>query len=211
MNCIITQYVNYRGKQVLVSSLKPKSQAVVIVRCKHGERKVRWSRINSWCFKCNAESGAYNTSSKGRTITWGEKISKAKKGRKFSEDHKKALSIAQYRCDEQNWPGFYIKGEIHRLRDSFEFVEAKKRVLKRDSFTCQVTGRVGGRLDIHHIVGVSTDLSKALELENMVVLTKAVHKEFHDLYGRGRNTLEQFVDFLNNRYPNSQWLRNHSK
>lgn len=64
------------------------------VKCKHGEREVRWCRIHQWCHKCTSEAGIYNTSVKGRKINWGEKISKAKKGKKLTEEHKRALSEA---------------------------------------------------------------------------------------------------------------------
>jgi len=96
MNEIVTTHVLLHGKLKSVSDLKKQSQVVVVVRCKHGEREVRWSRRNNLCHKCCAESGAYNTSPKGRTITWGDKISEAKKGVKFRDEHKEALSVAQF-------------------------------------------------------------------------------------------------------------------
>lgn len=91
MNKIITKYVIRRGKQISVDELKDSSNIKIVVECKHGQREVRWCRKDQLCRKCAAEAGIYNTSSKGRDITWGKKISKAKKGKEFSEEHKKAL------------------------------------------------------------------------------------------------------------------------
>jgi guanylate kinase len=91
MNELVTQWVYLRGNRVPVSALPDGSNVKVTVKCKHGEREVRWYRRHQLCHKCVAESGAYNTSKKGRKIEWGDKISKAKSGKKFSEEHKKAL------------------------------------------------------------------------------------------------------------------------
>lgn len=100
MNCILTTHVTYRGKVVPVSQLKPKSQIKIAVECKHGKRQVRWSRVNQLCRKCTAERGLYNTSKKGRRITWGDKISKAKRGIIVSQ-HKKPLYSKCCSCDQE--------------------------------------------------------------------------------------------------------------
>ena len=94
MNRIITQFVKYRGSTISVEQLKEQSQIEIEVECKHGRRLIRWCRRNQLCKKCSIEVGAFNTSKPGREITWGDKISKAKKGIKASDAHKKALSIA---------------------------------------------------------------------------------------------------------------------
>jgi len=195
MNRIVTTHVNYRGSSNPVSSLKENSNLKVIVECSHGQREVRWYRRNQLCRKCVAEQGLYNTSKPGREITWGDKISRVKKGVKFSERHKKALSIAQYGVSEQDWPGFYLKGQVHQLRDSFEYREFRKTIMQRDNYTCQLTG-MRGKLNVHHIEAISTSLEKVLDPSNVVTLHASVHKLFHDIYGRGYNTKEQFNEFL---------------
>lgn len=91
MNRIITKQVKYRGRLIPVQELKPNSNIKIEVECKHGRRIVKWCRRHQLCRKCCSEAGIYNTSPKGRKITWGDKISKAKRGKKFSDDHKKAL------------------------------------------------------------------------------------------------------------------------
>lgn len=94
MNKLISKTVIYRGTEVSVNLLKENSNIKVIVECLHGQREVRWNRRHQLCRKCVAEAGLYNTSPKGREITWGDKISDAKKGALSSEEHKKALSMA---------------------------------------------------------------------------------------------------------------------
>ena len=197
MNKIITKTVMYRGREIPVEELKPNSNIKVIVECKHGQRELKWVRRNRLCKQCSVEAGVYNTCKKGRKITWGDKISKAKKGKDFSEEHKKALSVAQYKCDEKDWPGFYVKSEIHSLRDSQEYQDFRREVLKRDNYKCVITG-MGGNLEVHHLNGVSLSKEEALMPSNAVTLHASVHAKFHLVYGRGNNTKEQFEEFRSN-------------
>lgn len=94
MNKVITKTVISRGKEIPVSELKENSNIRVIVECPHGQREVRWCRRHNLCYKCNTEAGKYNTSPKGRIITWGDKISKVKKGVPQTEEAKRAHSLA---------------------------------------------------------------------------------------------------------------------
>lgn len=98
MNCLLTEYVSCRGKIVHITELSAHSNVKVRVLCRHGEREVRWSRRDNWCRKCRAEAGSYSTNQLGRKITWGEKISKAKKGKKRSGKHCTVPSKSQQDC-----------------------------------------------------------------------------------------------------------------
>lgn len=194
MNKIITKTVKYRGKEISVNDLKDKSQIEVTVECKHGQRKIRWSRRNRLCKQCSVEAGVYNTCKKGRTITWGDNISKAKKGIEFSDDHKRALSVAQYQCSKDEWPGFYSKSEIHKLRDSNEYLEFRREVMKRDNYSCVITGKTGN-LEVHHLNSVNIAKDRILDIDNAVTLHASVHSMFHLKFGNGNNTPEQFQEF----------------
>jgi len=194
MNKIITKTVKIRGKEISVNDLKPKSQVKVTVECKHGKRELRWSRRYRLCKKCTAEAGIFNTCKKGRKITWGKKISNALKGKKFSNAHKKALSIAQYKCNNNEWPGFYSKSEIHKLRDSAEYLTFRKRVMERDNYKCAITGK-DGNLQVHHLKSVNIAKDKVLEDSNAITLHASIHSKFHLIYGNGNNTIEQFEEF----------------
>jgi hypothetical protein len=194
MNKVISTHVLIRGKSCPLSCLKENSNIKVVVECSHGRREIRWSRRHQKCYKCVAETGAYNTSPKGRKITWGDKISEAKIGKRFSEDHRKSLSMSQYGVSADRWPGFYEKSEIHKLRDSLEYRDFVRKVMVRDGFACQLSNRQGA-LNVHHIEGMNIALEKALDYSNVITLHEDVHKLFHDLYGRGDNTKNQFEEF----------------
>ena len=195
MNKVITTHVLYGGTPVSVEKLKPNSNIFVLVECSLGQREVRWNRRDQLCKQCAASAGRFNSSPKGRQITWGHKISKAKKGIKLSDKHKIALSISHYKCDEKEWPGFYSKSEIQKIRDSVEYMDFRKSMMQRDNFTCQVTG-MRGKLEIHHLDGMDNNLEKSMDPTNVVTLHKSVHKTFHDIYGRGNNTRRQFEEFI---------------
>ena len=212
MNKIITTHVVYRGSTVSIDQLKEQSQLEVEVECKHGRRMVRWQRRHQQCRQCVAEQGLYNTSKPGRIITWGNKISKAKKGVKATAAHKKALSIAQYGITEDEWKGFYDKSEIAKIRDSIEYRDFRQRVMERDKFKCQLTG-LAGHLEVHHITGVSTDASRILDLDNAITLHEGIHNLFHSEYGNKKNTMEQFEEFKARLHKEPDmivsWLKNH--
>jgi hypothetical protein len=194
----ITKKCGQAGKGIKIINtleLSDQSQVEIIVECEHGQRSIRWSRRAQPCKQCAIKAGVYNTSPKGRIITWGDKISEAKKDVKATEEHKKALSLAQYGItNEEDWPGFYAKSEIAKIRDSIEYKNFREKVMIRDNYCCQLTGRKG-HLVVHHLDGVSLDKSKILDIDNGITLYVDVHKAFHSKYTNKKNTKAQFEEF----------------
>lgn len=89
---------------------------------------------------------------------------------------------------------------IERKYDEYyDFID---KVLKRDNYTCQITEQVGHKLNVHHLNGYNWDKENRTNIDNGITLSEEIHKEFHTLYGRGNNTKEQFIDFVN--YLHSQ-------
>lgn len=70
-----------------------------------------------------------------------------------------------------------------------------KNVLIKDNYTCQITGQRGGKLSAHHLYSWDKHPEKRFDINNGVTILKSLHKEFHDIYGRGNNTPEQFEDY----------------
>lgn len=72
-----------------------------------------------------------------------------------------------------------------------------KTVMERDEYTCQVCYKTGGSLAVHHLNGYNWDIQNRYNPNNGITLCESCHKDFHKLYGRGNNTLEQFNEYAN--------------
>lgn len=62
---------------------------------------------------------------------------------------------------------------------------------------CEVTDKTDN-LVIHHLYSFNTHPILGNDPTNMVRVHKDIHKEFHDKYGRGNNTPEQWEQFVKN-------------
>lgn len=73
-----------------------------------------------------------------------------------------------------------------------------KNVYKRDNYTCQCCGEKGNghNLNAHHINGYNWDKDNRTNIDNGICLCKDCHSKFHKIYGRGYNTLKQFIEFI---------------
>jgi len=115
-----------------------------------------------------------------------EKMSRAKKGKPTGRP---SPFRGKYGVASSNWKGGVTKlnGQIY---NSFKYRQWRSDVFTRDDFTCQECGRIGGKLNAHHIKSfVSilqkyeiTTLQEALECEelwninNGTTLCKKCHK-----------------------------------
>lgn len=78
----------------------------------------------------------------------------------------------------------------------------KRNVLKHYSNKCFVTGSIfsaNNRVECHHLIGWWHEPTR-YHTANGVALCKAIHTQFHKLYGWGHNLTSQFEEFCTNRY-----------
>jgi len=96
------------------------------------------------------------------------------------------------------WKGDKMKDypESVRIRKSSEYKLWRKSVFERDNFTCQKYGVSGGLLRAHHINNFADFPEIRLAIDNGITLSKIAHDEFHKIYGKHNNTLEQLKEFL---------------
>jgi len=72
----------------------------------------------------------------------------------------------------------------------------RKQVLKRDDYTCQITGiKSHGDLVGHHLNGYNNNFENRFNIDNGVTLLTCIHRLFHHYYGYGKNTKAQFEEF----------------
>ena len=114
-----------------------------------------------------------------------------------------AECASQIHCGENNynWKGGYENEKI-RFRKTYEFKSFVRAVLKRDNYTCQCCNRNSKKtkLVVHHKDGYNWCVEKRTDVDNGVVLCEDCHKLFHNIYGIGKNTKEQYDEFIKTHY-----------
>lgn len=85
----------------------------------------------------------------------------------------------------------------HRLkgRNIAELREWRKKVFDRDGYMCVNCGDTG-YLNAHHINSYDVHAEKRFDVNNGATLCIGCHKDFHDNFGRGRNTEDQFREWM---------------
>lgn len=78
-----------------------------------------------------------------------------------------------------NWRGG-IMTENKKQRQSKEYIIWRTSVFKRDNFTCQDCGQVGGSLHSHHIKSFSKHKELRFDINNGLTLCFKCHKKLHN-------------------------------
>ena len=106
---------------------------------------------------------------------------------------------------KKNFPGEnspkWIKDrtKLKNKRCFFEEREFFKEVIRERNYTCELTGKVGGKLSVHHKNGVKKFPHLRYDKKNVVVILKSIHKKFHKLYGTIDVTENKWNDFIKNK------------
>lgn len=87
--------------------------------------------------------------------------------------------------------------ESTRIRQSAEGKAWTYDILSKANFTCIKCSERGGQLHAHHLNGFNSFPDQRLNVDNGACLCETCHEKFHEAYGKGDNTKEQFEEWLN--------------
>lgn len=89
-----------------------------------------------------------------------------------------------------------LTDEERKIRRCYpEYTKWIKKIYERDNYTCQICNQHGYILNSHHLEGYNHSIKGRLEVNNGITLCKKCHKNFHKIYGKGNNTLRQFIEW----------------
>jgi len=127
--------------------------------------------------------------SEERKRLWGERQRGLKRKPHTFEARKKMSTACRSRCPVPK------TDESQLARHRFEYKQWREAVYRRDQFKCRKCG-CGGRLQPHHIQNFAEHPHVRFCVDNGATLCVLHHKTFHKLFGKKRNTVAQFEEFI---------------
>lgn len=80
-------------------------------------------------------------------------------------------------------------------KDDYGYVRWASEVKRRDHYTCVICGRKGVALNSHHLNAWADYPDQRYDLQNGATLCHTCHEGFHDIFGKGKNTVKQFKQY----------------
>jgi hypothetical protein len=108
-------------------------------------------------------------------------------------------------CQRRNFEIY--RGKEHM--DNWDYKNWRKQIFKKDFYKCVYCGAssVGSNLNAHHLYSYANFIEKRYDINNGVTLCKTCHIDFHRIYKFGKNTKEQFIEFLERRQINANTIK----
>ena len=145
----------------------------------------------------------YKRSKTGCLFCGIEKVSSTFSGRQFSEETIERMTVSAYQRPDRG-------GRPRRWRETHSYRAWNSLVRENWNHQCAITGIQNEnnsisdqpqdvnqqKLVVHHLIGVSKEDCLALVVENGILIHKDLHVAFHNKYGYRKNTVAQFLDFI---------------
>jgi hypothetical protein len=84
----------------------------------------------------------------------------------------------------------------NRIRHSADAKDWRNAVFVRDGYMCKICGENTRTLAAHHLDAFEIFPEKRFDVDNGVTLCGVHHTQFHRLFGFGKNTAEQFQEYV---------------
>ena len=69
-------------------------------------------------------------------------------------------------------------------RNTKEYKQWREAVFRRDNYTCQICGQVGGKLNAHHIKRYRNAIDARTDIDNGITLCEECHRQLHREEGK---------------------------
>ena len=154
-------------------------------RSEETKEKLRQARIWS---KANDETKNKMKIARIWKVSW-------MKWKKHSEKtrSKISLSLQWEKCYKWKW---WVSDENNIIRHWSDMKIWRDNVYNRDNFTCKKCWKIWWTLNAHHILNYSSNEYLRFDINNWITLCKKCHTQFHKIYWKLNNTLEQLNEYL---------------
>lgn len=112
------------------------------------------------------------------------------------EEYSIRMSLMKSGLSREEFAGF-TSPENTLLRQSPEGKVWTREILAKANFTCIKCQTRGGTLHAHHKNAFNSFPEQRFDVENGACLCETCHDKFHVKYGKGSNTKEQFLEWMN--------------
>jgi 5-methylcytosine-specific restriction endonuclease McrA len=106
-----------------------------------------------------------------------------RRGKSYEEFYGERADLERYTRTMSNrarWEGVLTKVHIRPKQENCsKYTAWRKAVFKRDLYTCQRCGQVGGKLNSHHILYWSTHPDRRYDVTNGITYCLQCHRDVH--------------------------------
>ena len=131
----------------------------------------------------------------------------ARHKRHYCSENCKNEGFSKYYSGENAYWYNSNKSEEERIvgRKIPSYFRWRRLVYERDNYCCRICGcKENDKLNAHHIMNYSEYEELRVDVNNGITMCKECHKDFHTRYGYKNNNFMQLVNFIIDRYVNTE-------
>lgn len=85
---------------------------------------------------------------------------------------------------------------VKNTRCIYEEKQFFKEILEERGYKCEITGKNERKLSVHHLDSVHLFPNKKFDKNNVIVITRDIHMDFHRKYGFQWATKEKWDNYI---------------